>query len=99
VSYPTNGPCSGRPGCKGLVKVTPKDVKKPSTTALGQVARSNFLGDGPCPRGRVGGAPRSPRSAPRLKRTESEMVVLVFIVLTVAVFALLGLVQKLVERL
>jgi hypothetical protein len=39
------------------------------------------------------------RRNPAARKQRSDMSVVVFIVLTVAIFALLGLVQKLVERL
>ena len=44
-------------------------------------------------------ASREARQRPRIPVNGDEMAVVVYIVLTVAIFALLGLVQKLVEGL
>lgn len=75
-------------------------IKKTSTQALHHPGGSNF--------GRVSSPPRAQRVLPQAKTAGvphrfcvngDNMGVLVFIVLTVAVFGLLGLVQKLVERL
>ena len=87
-------------GAQGVVKVPRGGVKKASTTTVVNPGGSSF--------GLVSSPPRAQRVLPRAKTAGvphrfsvdgDNMGVLVFIVLTVAMFGLLGLVQKLVERL
>ena len=73
------------------VNVNMKDVKKASMQALRQDAPPSFVlvlaGEGPL------------ESCLERTTEEPNMSVLVYILLTVAIFGLLGLVQKLVEGL
>ena len=81
------------------VKVTCQGVKIASTTAALPAAGPSFI-NGPCRRGPSGCCLERNRRASRLRSIEwRNMSVVVYIVLTVAIFGLLGLVQKLVERL
>ena len=76
------------------VNVNMKDVKKASMQALRQDAPPSFVlvlaGEGPI---------ADPASSTADPLKEPNMSVLVYILLTVAIFGLLGLVQKLVEGL
>ena len=69
------------------VKASCSGVKKASTEAVGAASGSNFVMFAECERCFV------------VNGETRDMGVVIFIVLTLAIFALLGLVQKLVERL
>ena len=69
------------------VKASCSGVKKASTEAVGAASGSNFVMFAECERCFV------------VNGETRDMGVVIYIVLTVAIFALLGLVQKLVERL
>ena len=69
------------------VKASCFDVKKASTEAVGAASGTNFVMFAECERCFV------------VNGETRDMGVVIFIVLTLAIFALLGLVQKLVERL
>ena len=69
------------------VKASCSGVKKASTEAVGAASGSNFVMFAGCERCFV------------VNGETRDMGVVIFIVLTLAIFALLGLVQKLVERL
>ena len=84
--------------CKKAVKARREHVKKASTMAERHSARSSFVlvlaAEGP------GGAASRARERPAwIPVNGDSMSVLVYIALTVAIFGLLGLVQKLVEGL
>jgi hypothetical protein len=69
------------------VKAPRSAVKKTSTAAVGAAPGSNFVMFAHCERPFV------------VNGETRDMGVVIYIVLTVAIFGLLGLVQKLVERL
>ena len=80
------------------VKMRHEGVKKPSTDGSARKAGSSFgfvrESGGPS-----GGCRIEPKQRPRVPVNGDDMGVLVYIVLTVLIFGLLGLVQKLVEGL